>query len=98
MALPFGYDPHYFTEAMLQTITEAVGTGTKSVYYGDKRVEYRSLDEMIRIRNMVLVALGYANPQGGRSFAEFNKGLHRDCGNGLEGDVYGDDSGWNSWH
>jgi len=69
--------PFYYTEAGLKTITEAIQTGTLSVYYGDKRVEYRSLNDMIRTRNMILVALGYAVEGGGRNFAEFNKGVHR---------------------
>lgn len=81
MAQPFGFDPHYFTEAMLKTITEAIGTGTLSVYYGDKRVEYRKLDDMIRIRNMVLIALGYAQPASGRNYGQFDKGIH-DCRDG----------------
>lgn len=76
MANAYGMNGNYFTEAMLKTITEAIGTGTLSVYYGDKRVEYRSLDQMVRIRNMALVALGHGQPGGGRRYGEFDSGIH----------------------
>lgn len=89
--------PFYFTDAGLKTITEAIMTGTTSVYYGDKRVEYRDLDSMVRTRNMILVALGYAQPNSGRKYAEFNKGLHHShCGPEGSGDMGDDQWGW--WH
>lgn len=91
-------NPFYFTEQGLQTITEAIATGTLSVYYGDKRVEYRSLNDMVRTRNMMLVALGHANPQGGRAYAEFNKGIHSRCGLGGGYAQDGDDGEWGYWH
>jgi hypothetical protein len=69
-------NPFYFTEAGLKTITEAISTGTLSVYYGDKRVEYRSLNDMIRTRNMMLIALGHGKADSGRRYAEFDSGIH----------------------
>jgi hypothetical protein len=77
-----------FTLEMLSTLNKAIATGTQSVYYGDKRVDYRSLTDMIRTRNIMMVELGLAQPQTGRQFAEFNKGLSDRCG------IEGDDSGW----
>lgn len=76
--MPQGHPTNY-TTTMLATLQAAIATGTRSVYYGDKRVDYRSLDEMVRIQNMMLVALGLANPQGGRKFGEFHTGFGRDC-------------------
>lgn len=99
MATPV--DPtFYFSEDGLKAITKALQTGARSVYYGDKRVEFQSRAELVQTRNMILIALGYANPNGGRSYAEFGKGLHRDvC---YEGSISwaggpGDGSEWIYW-
>lgn len=74
-----------YTLTMLQTLQMAIASGVKSVYYGDKRVDYRSLDDMIRTQNIMLTALGLAQPQQSVTFATFRSGFNRRCGNGLEG-------------
>ena len=84
-----------YTPAMLATLEKAIATGTRSVYYGDKRVDYRSLDEMSRVRNIMLKALGMAAPLVNRRYGEFRSGLDRPFGSWPEGgfdlDPYFDD-------
>lgn len=50
-----------FTLAQLEALESAIATGTLSVYYGNKRVEYRSMPELIAARGLIradLVARG----------------------------------------
>lgn len=63
-----------WTQQDLQMIEDAIRQGAKRVKYGDKEVEYHSLDDMLRIRNEMLEEL---NPQenSGRRYAQFSKGL-----------------------
>lgn len=42
-----------FTAENLYALEQAIVDGVKSVKYTDKEVEYRSLDEMIKIRNLM---------------------------------------------
>jgi hypothetical protein len=90
-----------YTLDMLATLQEAIATGTRSVYYGDKRVDYRSLDEMIRIQNMMLIALGLATPCDNRKYAEFTTGINRPFGcfpeGGFDLDPYFDDGFFYPW-
>lgn len=69
-----------WTQQDLQMIEDAIRQGAKRVKYGDKEVEYHSLDDMLRIRNEMLEEL---NPQenSGRRYAQFSKGLGypKDC-------------------
>lgn len=42
-----------YTMAHYNALKEALATGAKSVYYGDKRVDYRTISEMKELlRNM----------------------------------------------
>ena len=47
-----------FTEAGLAAIEEAIADGILEVRYDDKWVKYRSLDEMLRIRDLIRSRLG----------------------------------------
>lgn len=47
-----------WTQEQYDKLQEAIGQGALLVKYGDKEVRYRSLDEMIRILNMMGVSLG----------------------------------------
>lgn len=47
-----------FTTAELTALTEAIATGTRRVRYADKEVEYRTLREMIDLRDMMRRELG----------------------------------------
>ena len=68
-------NPIYYTTEMLQKLDEAIATGARDIYYGDKRLSYRSLDEMMRIRTMIATQLGLQKTNGGRKLAIHSKGL-----------------------
>lgn len=66
-----------YTLEQYQTLSDAIATGSKKVKYGDKEVEYRSLDEMIRILGLMKDCL-FPSANGGnnsRKFASFSKGI-----------------------
>jgi hypothetical protein len=62
-----------YTIEMYNALVEAIATGTKEVWYGDKRVAYRTLDEMLRIKGDMERYLGIAK-QPKRMYGEFSKG------------------------
>jgi hypothetical protein len=72
-----------FTEENLALLEQAIVDGVKKVKYTDKEVEYRSLDEMMKIRSLMLEKLCKGNSSktktglfGGRRInAEHSKGL-----------------------
>lgn len=63
-----------FTLQQLQALDDAIAQGVMQVTYGNKIVMYKSLDEMLRVRNLMARELGLTNEKGERKFAEFNKG------------------------
>lgn len=66
-----------YTQIQLDAIEAAIAEGTLKVEYGDKKVEYRSLNEMIRIRDIIKASL---NPGSRRTLAETSKGVFpKDC-------------------
>lgn len=62
-----------FTQADLDAINRALANNVKTVKYSDKEVTYRSVDEMIKIRDMIRQSLGIN--RGGRRVARTSKGL-----------------------
>lgn len=64
-----------FTQAQLTALDEAIAGGVLKVKYADKEVEYRSLSDMLRTRQLMALELGVVKPAAGRKFAEFNSGL-----------------------
>lgn len=65
-----------FTTADLTVIETAIASGTLSVQFSDRRVQYRSLDELIKARDMIKE--GIANPSGSSAsvrstYASFTK-------------------------
>lgn len=66
-----------WTEADLQELEKAIASGALSVKYSDKQVNYRTLSEMLQIRNMMREALGIgqANCGNGRITMITSKGL-----------------------
>lgn len=62
-----------FTQEQYDALNKAIVQGTLTVIYGDKTVTYRSLDEMLRIRNLVAADLGLMPKPNGRRPAEFSK-------------------------
>lgn len=63
-----------FTQAQLDKLEEAIATGALEVEYGDKRVRYRSMAEMLQARELMARALG-KRKKSDRRYAEFHKGL-----------------------
>jgi hypothetical protein len=68
-----------FTREQLDILEAAIAQGALDVNYGDKRVTYRSLNEMLRTRDLMKKELGLAGSSGARNsnrrFALFGKGL-----------------------
>lgn len=68
-----------FTREQLGILEAAIAQGALDVNYGDKRVTYRSLNEMMRIRDLMKKELGLSGNSGGknsnRRFAVHGKGL-----------------------
>lgn len=64
-----------FTQSQLDALETAIATGTLEVTAGDKKVRYHSLDEMIRLRDIMKNQLAAAaQTQTSRaSFATFSK-------------------------
>lgn len=47
-----------FTQTQLDAIESGIAAGSTRISYDGKSVEYRSLDEMLRIRDIIRRALG----------------------------------------
>lgn len=64
-----------YTMEQYSALQAAIAEGALTVRYADKSVQYRSLDEMIRILKLMATELGLnANNDGGRRYASFSKG------------------------
>lgn len=70
-----------FTLDQLNALDEAIAGGVLKVKYADKEVEYRSLSDMLRLRQLMAVELGLIKSNQGVKFAEFHSGLKRPGGN-----------------
>jgi hypothetical protein len=62
-----------FTQTQLDTLETAIADGVLSVQYADKRVTYRSLDEMLKLRDAMRRDLGLS--PSGRIYHSPSKGL-----------------------
>lgn len=62
-----------YTIPQLETLEQAIATGAKEVWYGDKKVIYQSLDEMKGLRNTMRNELGLNAKDYGRKIAQFSK-------------------------
>lgn len=51
-----------FTLENLEALNEAIATGTRRVRYSDKEVEYRTLREMLDLRDLMRRELGLIPP------------------------------------
>lgn len=65
-----------FTQEQLDTLDAAIASGSKRVKYADKEVEYQSLDDMLRVRDLMAQELGLVSPASKRKLASFNKGVY----------------------
>lgn len=68
-----------YTQQQLDALESAIAEGALEVAYGDKKVKYRSLDEMLRIAAIMRDGLGLNTGVAGQSivYPTFSKGL--DC-------------------
>lgn len=64
-----------FTSSDLTALDEAISSGALEVQYTDKRVRYRSLDDMIKLRNLMKRELGLQDTTKRRKTAVTGKGL-----------------------
>lgn len=64
-----------WTTSDLEALEAAIATGTLSVKYFDKMVTYRTLDEMLKIRDLMRESLGVTSGRTKRIFADFDKGI-----------------------
>ena len=65
-----------YTIDQYSTLTAAIAQGALIVEYGDKKVEYRSLKEMLELQRIMANDLGLnANTNSGRRYASFSKDL-----------------------
>jgi len=65
-----------FTQADLDALEKAIYQGVLQVKYTDKEIRYRSLDDMIKARDLLRHKLGLDTaPRGTRRVAQFSKDL-----------------------
>ena len=63
-----------YTQSDYDKLCRAISSGTRQVRFADRTVEYRSLDEMVRVKNMMARELGIAR-RPNRTVGTFQKGL-----------------------
>ncbi|MDI3319982.1 phage head-tail joining protein [Pinibacter soli] len=68
-----------FTNDQYNTLVEAIAQGALTVKYADKEVTYRSLEDMIRIKNLMEADLGMSSGGIKTTYASFSKGLNSKC-------------------
>lgn len=66
-----------FTQEKLEALEDAIAQGATTVMWKGKSITYRSIDEMIRIRNMIKKELGIKT-KSARLYAEYGSGLRDD--------------------
>lgn len=67
-----------YTQAQLTLLDNAIAQGALVVEYADKKVTYRTLKEMLEIRQIMSDALGNNgtnSASNGRRYGDFSKGL-----------------------
>ena len=64
-----------FTKAQYDALMDAISQGVLRVKYTDKEVLYRSLDEMLKIKDLMEKDLGLAVKGSVRLLAQHSKGL-----------------------
>lgn len=68
-----------FTLTQYNTLQAAYASGARSVYYGDKRVDYNTPAEMAAALNAMGIELGLIKPQSNRKYGRFTSGLNNEC-------------------
>lgn len=75
METPIQIPPDFtFTLENLAALNQAIATGAREVQYGDKRIAYMPLEQMLRIRNIMMQDLGIKG-QTTRKYPTFSKGI-----------------------
>lgn len=64
-----------YTQQQLDALEAAIGDGASVVKYSDKTVEYRSLADMMKIRDMMRADLGLSAAETTFVYPTFSKGL-----------------------
>lgn len=64
-----------YSQAQLDALDEAIASGALTVKYADKEVTYRSLNDMLRIRELMAKSLGQKTSGAGRVYPTPGKGL-----------------------
>lgn len=64
-----------WTEEQLVALENAIAQGALTIEYGGKRITYRSLEEMMRLRDLIRKSLGKIAPGGSTIYTKFTKGL-----------------------
>lgn len=64
-----------YTTEQLDILKAAIAQGATKVEYGDKKVEYRSLADMLRVQALMETELGITPRANKKIYPTFNKGL-----------------------
>ena len=64
-----------FSLEQLEKLEEAIAQGAREVWYGDKRIQYNSLDDMLKLRDTIKAELGLTKNKTTKVVATFIKGL-----------------------
>jgi hypothetical protein len=68
-----------FTLEQYNKLDEAISQGVLKVEYADKKVEYRSLTEMLTLRRLIAIELGLVTQGGGRKYVKYSSGFEGPC-------------------
>jgi hypothetical protein len=70
-----------FSQTQLTAIEDAIASGTTRVSYDGKSVEYASLDVMLRVRNIIQIALGIVSGTSATVLVAHDRGYPPGYGN-----------------
>ncbi len=74
-----------YTQDQYNKLMDAIGQGALLVKYADKEVQYRSLDDMLRIKAIMEADLGIGANSGSRAIrTTFRTGLNGNRGSGSD--------------
>lgn len=73
-----------FTQEQYDNLAAAIAGGSKVVQYSDKKVEYRSLSEMLSLLNLMAQDLGLTTnaTNAGRRVADYQSGIYNETSEG----------------
>jgi hypothetical protein len=67
-----------WTQDDLDVIERMIAQGVLEMEYGDKKLKYTSLNDMLRVRDLIRAELGLTNSTSNRKYAQFNKGYNEE--------------------